>query len=531
MEETMGVMDTLLNWIAPFLDPMNDFHIHANDMNGVHSNSIQSFQSSLDELQAKQALQRNTIISGQAGNAMTNLGMDFSQTELDLTNMAFEINKLSQITEKFTECVSNIMGSVEIAAAKLEGDEVLTEITADVDIAAVAEGGFNPIADVLGLILTIIDGAILIDTIKQLADDIQADIQALTSDLNNLQNVVYPATAPQPYANTIQPDWKKNPHNVDPNDLATLQNLYGSKFNANAQLQATFQTVMQELLQMGLTKDQITQIMNALLATGCSPADILLFLQGVLNSNGGYPNSPSPDALVARILSLSRGTENQANLKALVELYAQVANIPGASRLLERLMTASFGPTYNGYLYELQWCVAHKDTIARIEDVTLVDGQVKQAADVVMKSGPFTQGAIVDTKSYKVSSLITETDNLIKQIKKDQGDYPGYPIVLVFDSKKLLDSNGHLLPGAANVFAQLKEAGATVMTSPPDKVWEEANPDLPAAHTTPARLAQSAAAVATNAITSGQTQTSPQQLPPQEQPPQQLPPMQMPPQK
>lgn len=519
----MGVMDTLINWIAPYLDPMNDFHIYADDINNVHSNSLQDFRKLVYQLAPGQALQQNTLISGKFANAINNSAMDFTQTELDLSELAMDINKLAQLTEDFAECVGNIMEAIAEASAELADDAVLTEITADVDIAAVAEGGFNPIADVLGLILTVIDGAILIDTLKNLADEIQRDVKDLQTDIHDLMMVTYPPTAPQPYSGTITPGWKQHPNPVDPNVLSFLENKYGGHFNANPQQYANFQQLMKELLQMGMTQQQVETIMDKLLATGCSPNDILLFLQGLLNSDGGYPDSPTPDQIVQRILSLSRGTENQPNLKQLVELYAQIANIPGASRLLERMMTASFGPSYNGYLYELQWCAAHKDKIARIEDVTQVDGQIKQAADVVMKSGPFTQGAIVDTKSYKASSLVAQTNDLLTQIQKDQKDYPGYPIVLVFDSKKLLDSNGHLLPGVDAVFQKLAAAGATVMTSPPDRVWEVGQDALPGPHTTPARLLQSGANVAAGAITSGQGQ--PQQLPPQE-PPLELPPIQ-----
>ena len=125
---------------------------------------------------------------------------------------------------------------------------------------------------------------------------------------------------------------------------------------------------------------------------------------------------------------------------------------------------------------------------------------------MLFRSGPFTQGAIVDTKSYTVSTLTSKVGDLKKQIGKDKGDYPGYPIVLIFNSK-ILNEDGTLPQSVANAFAKLKEAGATIMTSPPDKVWEEASPDLPKAHTTPARIATSAAAAATNAITTGQQQT------------------------
>lgn len=290
-------------------------------------------------------------------------------------------------------------------------------------------------------------------------------------------------------------------------------------------------------MKMGLSKDQITQVMDALLASGSSPADILLFLQGLLSSDGAAPGSPTPAQIVERILSLSRGKGNQYTLKDLVTYYAQIAAIPGAGRLLERLIVSPYANNgYSGYLYELKWCAAHKDQIARIEDI---DSNRKPAADVVMKSGPFTKGAIVDTKSWKETVLTKNVGDLLEQIQRDQSLYPGYPIVLVFDAKKLVDSNGNLLPGVASVFKKLSEsrvvdgktiAGATIMTSPPDTVWDIGQEPLPGAHTTPTRLLQSGANVAIGSIEAGQAQP-PQQLPPgQTNPPLELPPMELPPQ-
>lgn len=525
----MGVMDTLLNWIAPFLDPMNSFHIYANDMNGVHSNSVKSFQSTMDDWEAQQALQPNVIMSGQWANAVSNLSMDFTQTALDISDMALEVNKLAQITGDFMDCVGDIMEAVGEASAKLADDAVLTDITTDVDIAAVAEGGANPIADIGGLILTLIDGAIILSTIKDLAEHIQQDIQGLVNDLNNLKTITYAligspkTTAPEPNHNSVKtPEWKKNPlPDLNSPDLVGpkgLYTLYGSKFSP--QQQATFKTVMQQLLQMGLSRDQIADIMDKLFAAGCSPADILLFLQGLLSSDGSKPNSPTPTQIVAKIDSL-----NNADLKKLVDLYAQIANKDGASRLLERLMTAPFkGGIYDAYMYELQWCVDHKEKIARIEDITLDSrGNNTQAADVVMQGGPFTLGAVVDTKSWVWPISQKRLDGMLEQVAKDQKDYPGYPIVYVFNSSK-----GDV---PANIVEALTKAGVTVMTSPPDRVVGVG--DLPQAHTTPMRLAQSVAAVATNAGQQSQQQQLPpqqepqQQLPPQVQPPQQLPPMEM----
>jgi hypothetical protein len=523
----VGVIDTLLKWVAPFLDPMQVFQTHAQEMNGVHSNSLQSFRTLVYKLDPGQALQQNTIISGDFANAITNTGLDFTQTELDLSETALEINKLYQLSQSFAECVNNIMDAIEIASAKLEGEEVLTEITADVDIAAVAEGGFNPIADILGLILTVIDGALIISTIKDLAEAIYQDIQGLKADLTNLRNAIYPPTAPAPSPGQT-PGWQTNPKPYNPSDVTALLKQYGGYFPGQI---PALQTTIINLMKMGMTKDQIDQIMNALLGTGCSPNDILLFLQGLTQSDGADPNSPTPAQIVARILSLSRGSPNQPNLKNLVTQYAQIASIPGAGRLLERLMTASWGPSYDGYNYELKWCVAHKDQIARIEDVFENEkGQIKQAADVVMKSGPFTKGAIVDTKSYKPGSLSAQMSELLTQIQGDKDHYPGYPIVLVFDSKKLLDSNGQLLPGVEDNFKTLAGAGATIMTSPPDKVWYVGQEDLPGAHTNPTRLLQSGANVVAGAIEAGQPQSQPQLPPGQTNPPQELPPMEMPPQ-
>ncbi len=498
-------------------------------MNGVHSNSMQDFRELVYKLDPIQALQQNTIISGEFANAITNTGLDFTQTELDLSELVLEVNKLARLSERIAACYGRIMQAIEIASAKLEGEEVLTEITLEVDIAAVAEGGFNPIADIIGLILTIIDGALIIGTIEDLADEIYQAIKDLKDDFEYLKNVIYPPTAPQPYAKNIQPKWKDNPKPSSQQITDVINELkqkgFWNKFDIKQQ--AELQGIIADLLQMGMSKDQITEIMGLLLNSGSSPADILLFLRGLLNSDGSKPDSPTLDAIVKRIRQLANAKpeEGDITLKQVVDEYAKIAAISGAGRLLERLITASYANgNFHGYFFEMQWIAAHKDDVARIEDVTLNSkGNPTQAADVVMNSGPFTKGAIVDTKNWTWPVSQKRFDGMIKQVEKDQKDYPGYPIVYVFNSEK-----GEV---PANVIKALTDAGVTVMSSPPDKVLGVGKEDLPNAHTNPAKLLESASNVATGIIEAGQSQGQPQLPPGQTEPPQQLPPMQLPPQK
>ncbi|GCE19510.1 hypothetical protein [Dictyobacter kobayashii] len=138
----MSAYDIIMGWISPLIDPMQGFSAHAQNMNSVHSTAVQQFNSNA------QGLQTNTIASGQFADAITNSATDFSNIVYSLSAMGDAANKLESITEEFTTTVSRILGAAERASAALEGEAGLTEVTADVDIAAVAEAGANPIADI-----------------------------------------------------------------------------------------------------------------------------------------------------------------------------------------------------------------------------------------------------------------------------------------------------------------------------------------------------------------------------------------------
>lgn len=478
----MSALDTLINWLAPFLDPMNGFPNYADEINTIHNGSLQKFREQQYKLDPNQALQQNVIISGSFANNIQMTGDDFTKTAADLSEFINEANKLAEVSEDFAEAVGKIMAALEEAGAQLEGEEALTEITADVDIAAVAEGGFNPIADVLGLILTIVDGALLINTLKNLAQEIQTDIKHLQQDLAVLANsaVPDPGPAPQPIQDPRTPGWMNKP--VDQAQLQELNTLgWDTKLAGGPYTGQDVQAILENLLRMGLSASDINTIITQMQAVGCNNEQIVAFLKGLLSSDGAYPNSPTPQS-ITKWFNDHKGK----SLYNIVAQYAAIAGIQGAGRLLERIIATN----NTGYYYELKWIYEHRDMVARIEDIAPNRlGNPSQAGDVIMKSKQYALGAVVDTKSlaWMVYDKETEkyrpmteqemlsfiSDKLVPQVKRDESLYRGYPIVYVFDSSKW---NSYPADAALRkqiqqeLIKQLTTAGATVMTSPPDQV-------------------------------------------------------------
>jgi hypothetical protein len=509
----MGALDILQSWISPYADPMKGLQPHINALNSNHSDAVNAFRTAVYQLFPGQALQQNTIISGEFANAVHNCAMDFSETAINISELATDVNKLALLLVEVDQCVTTLEAAVEEAAALLEGEAGLIEITGDVDIAAVAEGGLNPIADAAALILTIIVGAVVIQTMENLAQEIYRTIKDLINDihniadivvadyqdLQNLKNAIYPGDAKQPYTGNSQPAWKSNLGNVTQQQIDTVLNSQVNGKDLKSYFppdqQAQLADIIKSLLAMGFTPDQINKCMAMLLdpTLGLSTANILLFWQGILSSDA-YPNSPKPGDVVDRVTELYNGDKNRQSgtgnkkytLSDLVNMYAQIANIPGAGRLMQLLMVSVYDNNiFNGYWFELQWAAAHKDTIARLEDL---DQNKKQAADAVMKSGWFTKGAIVDTKCWSNDSIAKGKDALVGTVTRDKKLYPGYPIVMVFASK---NPNGTPTVVPANVLKELTAEGATVMTSPPDTVLGVGTQDLPKAATSPQQLANS----------------------------------------
>jgi len=511
----MGALDILLNWISPYSDPMKGLRTHVNNVNSNHTDAVNAFREAVYRLFPGQALQQNTIISGEFANAIHNCAMDFTETAINISELETDVNKLALLLIQVDQCVAQLEASVEEAAALLEGESGLIEITADVDVAAVAEGGLNPIADVAAFILTIVVGAAVIETMEHLAEEIYQTIKDLLNDihnladivvadyqdLQNLQNAIYPGDARQPYTGNSQPAWKSKVGDITQPQIDAVLN---SQINGKdlksyfpPDQQAQLADIIKSLLAMGFTPEQINKCMAMLLdpTLGLSTANILLFWQGILSSDANS-NSPTPAKVVQRITELYNGDKNRQSgrgnskytLSDLVNMYAQIASIPGAGRLMERLMVSPYSSNaFNGYWFELQWSVAHKDTIARLEDI---DQSKLQAADAVMKSGWFTRGAVVDIKCWSNDTIEKSKSDLVNTVIRDKELYPGYPIVLVFASKNP-DGTPTVIPD--NVLKELTAEGATVMTSPPDTVLGVGAQDLPRAATSPQQLANSMA--------------------------------------
>jgi len=485
----MSVFDKLVQWFSIILEPMQEFGSHAQNMNSIHSNAMQQFHNNINPLQ------ENTILNGDLAKAINNSANDFIALDLQLSLAADELDKLASISADFQTAINRIMTAIDSAAAKIEGDSILTEITTDVDAAAVIEGGANPIADVAGIILTIIDGALVIDTLKDLGENVYETVKDLKQDLTDLAYAIDPPTPPEPKPIAKTPSWQNNP--VSQQDLQTLQQTYGNLAHTPEQ-QQELDNALKGLLQKGLTPQQINSIMTKLQATGCSDEQILTFLGGLVREDPLYPNSPSASQIIGFINSTSG--RKKYTLQKYVQQYSEFAQIPGANRLLERLIV-SIQPGTNvekdagskGYNYEWNWVLGHKDQIARIEDAAPNASGTKneQAADIVMKSGPFTQGAVVDVKNFSWSKFDTKTDtyrpltsselrdnlkDTLKQVKRDITVYNSgghkYPIVYCFDSHGGKDA----VPQTV-VDALYKQGVTYVMSSPPDKVYQP-SPDV-----------------------------------------------------
>lgn len=494
----MSVLSILLNWISDLTDPMKGFRGFAMNLNDVHSDAMQAFRQYIYQLDPNQALQQNTIISGDLANAIQQTANDFLQTDIDLSAFESQYNVLLDLIESLDGTATAIEGATETTALELEGDSLLLEITADVDIAAVAEGGANPIADVAGIILTLVAGAEIIDSLKNLAEDIYNDVQRLKADMHNLEMAVYPPTPPEPTHVTIKPpDWQSKTLDAQQQiSLSTLMAKYGYLAGGDPAKLKQLENSLESFLKMGLNQADIEKIMGNLTSCGVTNDEILAFLNGIVTNNGSKPNSPSADK-IKYFFSLASRSNAQYPLAQIVRNYANIAAIPGASRLLTLVIETSANEDkymYRGYQFELQWTAAHSDQIARIEDIVQAqkDGEPVnrnvQAADVVFKSGPFTKGAIVDTKSLSwvtydknqgkiipvpQKDLSSIANRIIIQAQRDEALYPGYPLVYVFDSNPKLGE----MP--KSVIQKLTNAGITVMTSPPDKVVGVGQPPQP----------------------------------------------------
>ena len=195
----MGALATLLNWLTPVLHPLTEFRANVTKLNTIHQDSIQTFSMLASGLVAPQA--GPEAFTGELSDAFWAEMQTYLNAESALTGASVSVAEGGVIGEAIAvceECATEVTGAAEVAAGEIAGDVVLDEITGIVDVAAVAEAGANPVADVAAIILTIVAGAALLATIIKLAWDIYNAVQQWQRMMHNIGDTPLPKLPPNP---------------------------------------------------------------------------------------------------------------------------------------------------------------------------------------------------------------------------------------------------------------------------------------------------------------------------------------------
>src|SRR5690349_19274380 len=118
----MSVLSTLLDWIADLTDPLREFRNFAQALNEAHNTATYEFRKHLYRLDPNQALQQNTILSGDFTQNLLNLSEDALSAADDLSLLRGDLNKLESLMNAMENTANVIEGSVVDTAAALEGE-------------------------------------------------------------------------------------------------------------------------------------------------------------------------------------------------------------------------------------------------------------------------------------------------------------------------------------------------------------------------------------------------------------------------
>jgi hypothetical protein len=442
----MGAFATLLSWLSPVLHPLTDFRNNVTKLNTIHQDSVQTFGLLAGGLVEPQT--GPDAFTGELADAFWNDVQTYLNTENALSGGGVGVAEEGVIDDAILaceECATDVTGAAEVAAGEIAGDAVLDEVTAVVDVAAVAEAGANPIADVAGIILTVIAGAAILGTLITLAWAIYNAVQRWQQAMNNISNRPLPKLpsnpTPVPAPTPVIPP-------VNLNQEQSLKKL-------EKEFPDVPPDVIAWLLAQGLTEQQIRNILKKLVAGGMSRLQIQQFFDKI--SSIGLDNDQ-----IAKFL------KNHADdIPKIWQMYSQVSNISGIDLVLYDIANGS-KTNYKGSFFQLQWLVAHKDIVASVE---AVDANNKQAADIILKDG-----TVIDVKSYDWKSQKSLDDLLKKihqeddtaynrikrQIERYKNLHPGSHLVYYFDS-----TSGKIPPDLQKLF---DDEGVEV------KYWPDPNP-------------------------------------------------------
>jgi len=180
----------LSDWFAPILHPFGGLSGHLNNVQQNHLYSLDTFQSLMAGLVATPELKG---FSGPAATEAMQTLEEYLGTERALSS---GIGLLEEVGATTTTCLAEVDTAIETLAVAAEGEEVLLEVTAAVDVASVAQAGLDPFTDVPGIILTVIARALIIGALVTFGIAVYQAVKKWQGDVNQAGNK--PVTHP-PY--------------------------------------------------------------------------------------------------------------------------------------------------------------------------------------------------------------------------------------------------------------------------------------------------------------------------------------------
>lgn len=268
----MAVLDVIEKWLSPVTDPLDELPEHLDMMQQTHLNSLDDFRSFMSDL----------TVNAPPGEQWTGISAeDAAQLvqEYIVSEQALSApgSTLDLVTVATNNAVNDVGVASETLAAEVADDTVITEVTAAVDVADVAQAGLDPVTDLAGLILTIIDITLYFSALAAFGWAIYQATQALINALNQAGNQPQPKLPKQPVAlsqtaQRLAQKYRQQGIDVDPQDIQdmldegytpdeidriirNLQKLYGK---------AGVKNVLRTLLILGFTPAQAVAITNTM---------------------------------------------------------------------------------------------------------------------------------------------------------------------------------------------------------------------------------------------------------------------------
>lgn len=249
----MAVLDIIENWLSPITDPLSELSGHLDMMQQTHLDSLNDFQAFMSDL----------TVTAPPGEQWTGISAEeavqwveeYLASERALSVPGATLDTVAQVTNT---AIDDVGVASENLAADVADDTVITEVTAAVDAADVMQAGLDPVTDLAGLILTIVDITLYFSALVTFGWAVYQATQAFINALSQARN--------QP-----QPKLPKTP-TLPPTPTPSLVPLPPVALNHEQQkivrrLHQEFPDVspdlIEELVAAGLTEDEIRALLRS----------------------------------------------------------------------------------------------------------------------------------------------------------------------------------------------------------------------------------------------------------------------------